>query len=108
MNGREQFMVTRLKIDPGNCMMKATVTVQRKPTCQKPNIEVDVCLETMCRNLDAFKEKYRTVSIHSYPEMMKDAIPHCICPIPLGVAKACEMEMGIGLRKDIRYELVRE
>jgi hypothetical protein len=101
-------MVTKLRIDPGNCMMKATVTVQRKSPGQKSNSEVDVYLETICGNLDAFKEKYRTVNARTYPAMMKDIIPHCICPIPLGVVKACEIEFGLGLRKDVKYEFVRE
>ncbi len=46
--------------------------------------------------------------MRTYPEMMKETIPHCICPIPLGVVKACEMEMGLGLKKDIEYKIVKE
>jgi len=95
--------VTKLRIDPGNCMIEATVTVRKKS-----NLEVDVFLETTCRNLCGFKEKYRTVSVRTYPEMMRECIPHCICPVPLGVLKACETEFGLGLRKDVKYEFVRE
>jgi hypothetical protein len=101
-------MVTKLRIDPGNCMMKATVTVQKKSPTQKSNLEADVCLETTCKNLDAFKDRYRTVSIRAYPAMMNDVIPHCVCPVPLGVVKACETEFGLGLRKDVKYEFVKE
>jgi hypothetical protein len=55
-------MVTKIEIDPGNCMVKATVSVQKKfNERQKPGMEVDVNLETTCKNLDAFKEKFKTV-----------------------------------------------
>ena len=101
-------MVTKLRIDPGNCMIKATVTVQKKSPVQKANSEVDVYLETVCRNLDAFKEKFKTVSLRTYAAMMKETIPHCICPVPLGVVKACETEFGLGLKKDVKYEFVKE
>jgi hypothetical protein len=102
-------MVTKVRIDPGNCMMKAVVTVQKKSNeRQNPRMEVEVYLESECKNLDAFKAKFKTLSMHNYPDMMKETIPHCICPIPLGVVKACEMEMGLGLKKDFKYEVMRE
>ncbi len=103
-------MVTKLKIDPGNCLIKAIVTVQKKiPNERKnPQMAVDIFIETSCKNLDAFKEKFKTVTMATYPQIMQEAIPHCICPIPLGVAKACEMEMGLGLKKDIKYEIEKE
>lgn len=77
-------MTTKLKIDPGNCMIKAVVTVQKKvPNERKnPQIQVNICIETPCRNLDDFKEKFKTVSMATYPQIMKEEIPHCICPIP--------------------------
>ncbi|MGA2682499.1 MAG: hypothetical protein ABSF44_11955 [Candidatus Bathyarchaeia archaeon] len=102
-------MVTKIRIDPGNCMMKAVVTVQKQSNeRQNPRMEVDVCLESECKNLDVFKMKFKTASMRTYPDMMKETIPHCICPIPLGVVKACEMEMGIGLKKNLTYEVVKE
>lgn len=102
-------MVTKIKIDPGNCMIKAMITVQKKSNeRQNPRMEVDVCLESECENLDVFKAKFKTVSMRTYPDMMKETIPHCICPIPLGVVKACEIEMGLGLKKDLKYEVIRE
>lgn len=103
-------MVIKLKIDPGNCMIKAVVTVQTKMPNERKNhrMEVDISIETQCKNLDAFKEKFKTVSMATYPQLMNEIIPHCICPIPLGVAKACEMEMGLGLKKDVKYEVERE
>ncbi len=103
-------MVTKIKIDPGNCMLKTIVTVQKKmPNERKnPKMEVDIAIETPCKNLDTFKEKFKTVNMTTYPQIMKETIPHCICPIPLGVVKACEMEMGLGLKKDVKYEIEKE
>ncbi len=102
-------MVTKIRINPGNCMMKAVVTVQKKSNeRQNPGMEVDVCLVSECKNLDVFKVKFKTISMRTYPDIMKETILHCICPVPLGVVKACEMEMGIGLKKDITYEVIRE
>jgi hypothetical protein len=90
-------------------MMKASVTVQKKSNeRQNPKTEVDVCLESECKNLDAFKVKFKTASMRTYPDIMKETIPHCICPIPLGVVKACEMKMGLGLKKDLKYEIIKE
>ena len=71
-------------------------------------MQVDIFIDTQCRTLDVFKEKFKTVSMTTYPQIMNETIPHCICPIPLGVAKACEMEMGLGLKKDLKFEVERE
>lgn len=103
-------MVTKLKIDPGNCMIKALITVQKKIPNERKNskMEVEISIETPCKNLDVFKEKFKTVSMATYPQIMNEIIPHCLCPVPLGVAKACEMEMGLGLKKDMKFEIERE
>jgi hypothetical protein len=92
-------MVSKLKIDPGNCKFLATVTAKKIS-----GKELEVCLETSCKNLETLKNKIKTVKMNDYAKIMVEPIPHCICPIPLGIIKACEAEFGLGLKKDMKYE----
>jgi hypothetical protein len=98
-------MVTKIRIEPGNCKMVTVASVEKNQ-----NRELVISVDCECKNLVAFKDAIKTVNMQKYGDILKASslIPHCICPIPMGVIKACEVEMGLGLKKDVKFEFITE
>jgi hypothetical protein len=102
-------MVTKVKIYPGIC--KFTTVAQAE---KQPNGELKIDVFSACPNLEAFKEGVKSlkaleaVNLPKYNAVLKagQTIPHACCPIPIGVIKACEVEIKFALKREVKIEFM--
>lgn len=102
-------VVTKVKIEPGICRFSAVAKVEKQP-----NGELKIDIFSGCPNLDAFKEAVKSVKIFDAVNMPNanailkagQTIPHSCCAIPIGVIKACEVEIKFALKKDVKIEFM--
>ncbi len=102
-------MVTKVKIYPGIC--KFTTVVQAE---KQPNSELKIDIFSACPNLEAFKEGVKSVKALEAVNVPKvnailkagQTLPHACCPIPVGVIKACEVEIKFALKSEVKIEFM--
>lgn len=102
-------MVTKVKINPGNCNFTTVAQVEKQP-----NGELKIDIFSACPNLNAFKEAIKTmkpfdaVNLPKFNKVLQSGqtIPHSCCPIPVGVIKACEVEIKFALKSEVKIEFM--
>jgi hypothetical protein len=102
------FMVTKVKIFPGVCQFTTVAQVE------KIGKEMKIEIFSGCPNLGLFKEALKTVPVFDTVNLSKfnavlkagQTIPHACCAIPVGVIKACEAEMKMALKREVKIEFM--
>ncbi len=104
--------MTKVKIDPGVCQFVAVVNVEKKT----PK-ELEINIESQCPNIGAFKEAIKTIQIADAVNRPKanlilkkaaESLPHSDCPIPIGIIKACMVEIHFAIKRDAKVEFITE
>ncbi len=101
-------MVTKVKISPGICKFITVAQVE------KIGKEMKIEIFSGCPNLEPFKEALKTVPMFDTVNLSKfnavlkagQTIPHACCAIPIGVIKACEVEMKMALKREVKIEFM--
>jgi hypothetical protein len=102
-------MVTKVKIYPGICKFTTVAQVEKQPTGE---LKIDIF--SACPNLTAFKDAVKSVKMMEAINLPKanailkagQTIPHSCCPIPVGVIKACEVEIKFALKSEVKIEFM--
>ncbi|MGD0072317.1 MAG: hypothetical protein ABSB71_12245 [Candidatus Bathyarchaeia archaeon] len=104
--------MVRVKVDPGICRFVTVIDVKKltdNSIGRAIDRELEVKIYSGCPNLDAFSQaiaKMKALDAVNLPKanlVLKRAVetlPHSSCPIPCGVIKACEAEIGFALKRD--------
>jgi hypothetical protein len=102
-------MVTKVKIFPGVCKFTTVAQVEKQP-----NNEFKIQIFSACPNLEAFKEgvkSVKTLEAVNFPKVNAilkagQTLPHACCPIPVGVIKACEVEIKFAVKGKVEIEFM--
>ncbi len=103
--------MTKLEIHPGACgfsvIMTATEVGPKK---------IRLTIETDCEHVKELSGNIEFLGIkdiygHSFGEdtvyqAAKKAIRHASCPVPCGIIKTAEAELGLAVRKDVLIHFV--
>jgi hypothetical protein len=102
-------MVTKVKIYPGICRFTTVAQAEKQHSGE---LKIDIF--SACPNLEAFKEGVKSmkaleaVNFPKFNAVLKAGltIPHSCCPIPVGVIKACEVEIKFALKSEVKIEFM--
>jgi hypothetical protein len=104
--------MTRLKIFPGSCgfitklaiwkIDKWTVGVEIKSECERLKAFNDDIVKVMLH--DIYHRPFNHCKIY---EMAGKADLHSGCPVPSGIIKAAEVELGLSLMKNVKIEFIK-
>jgi hypothetical protein len=102
--------MTKLVVDSGICGFTVTVTAE-KDSSKKVRITV----ETPCEMVNKMAEEIESLDVmaaftgHMNNPVYRAAahhVRHVACPVPAGIIKALEVELGLCLRKDSSIRFV--
>ena len=105
--------MTKVEIHPGICGFLVTVTAEEiGPKKVHLNIETD------CKEVKELASQIETLSVEdtfSFPfgedkvyQAAKRAIRHASCPVPCGIIKAAEAELGLAVKQDVLIHFKHE
>jgi len=105
-------MTTKACISPGACGLQTTVTVRSGGS------HCVIAIDTICAFVSSLADELTEVD-PLREVFMQDDIPriwqlavkhrlHAACPVPVGILKAIEVEMGLALPADVSITVSRE
>lgn len=104
--------MTKVEINPGACGFVVTVTVT-KVEPKKANIVI----QTDCEQVNKMASIITHLTIQDilgFPfaedkvyQAAKKAIRHASCPVPCGIIKAAEAELGLTVKQDVLIHFVQ-
>jgi hypothetical protein len=100
--------MTKVIINPGNCGFSVDVTVNKKKD-GKAAILIDTECEMVLNMLDDISLLETRASFTGYlnnPVYRSAAmhLQHVACPVPVGILKALEVEMGLCVSEEVRIK----
>lgn len=103
--------MTKVEINPGACGFLVTVIASKV----EPK-GVDIAIQTDCEQVNemASMVTYLTVQeILGFPlgedivyQTAKKVIRHASCPVPCGILKAAEVELGLAVKQDVLINFI--
>jgi len=103
--------MTKVEINPGACGFSVVVTA-----IEDGNKRVGIAIETDCEHVRELAEEViylTTQDILGFPfaedrvyQAAKRVIPHASCPVPCGIIKAAEAELGLAVKRDVLIHFI--
>ena len=103
--------MTKVEINPGACGFSVIVTATAGV-----DKEVRIAIETDCEHVRELVEEViylTTQDILGFPfaedrvyQAAKRVIPHASCPVPCGIIKAAEAELGLAVKRDVLIHFI--
>jgi len=105
--------MTKVHVESGICGFSSTIRVSKGK-----RRKVGLVIESTCEMVDVLGSELQELDmldvmknpIHQNPVYMKagQCKLHASCPVPCGVIKAAEAELGLALEKDVKMKFVTE
>lgn len=104
--------MTKVKVSPGICGFSVVITAQ-KGKDRKVLISLDTECEMVRKMLEdlAVLDMAAAFTGHLNNPVYRSAarhIRHAACPVPSGILKALEVELGVALPKDVSIIFLKE
>jgi len=104
--------MTKLEIRPGACGLSVAVTAKADV-----NKKVKILVEAECDEVKKFAQEIECLSVEDilgYPfaedkvyQAAKKTVRHASCPVPCGIIKAAEAELGLAVESDILIHFIK-
>lgn len=105
--------MTKLEIRPGACWLVVAVTAK-----VDANKKVKILVKAECEEVKKFVQEIECLSVEDilgYPfaedkvyQAAKKTIRHASCPVPCGIIKAAEAELGLAVKQDVLIHFLHE
>jgi len=104
--------MTKVSIEPGACGMTVLVEVEKKDrsTCT-------LKITSECKMAEKLGKELREISMADAFKKLTDnpvyrkgalCLKHVSCPVPSGVLKALEVELGLNVPKDVNITFIKD
>lgn len=103
--------MTKVEINPGACGFSVIVTAIPDGTKR-----VKITIESDCEQVKALAEGIELLTVEDilgFPfgedkvyQTAKKLIRHASCPVPCGIIKAAEAELGLAVKKDVLFHFI--
>lgn len=103
--------MTKVKINPGACGFSVMVTAIPDGTKR-----VKITIESDCEQVKALAEGIEFLTMEDilgFPfgedtvyQTAKKVIRHASCPVPCGIIKAAEAELGLAVKRDVLIHFI--
>lgn len=105
--------MSTVHVESGICGFSTTIRVSKGE-----RRKVGLAIESTCEMVDALGSELQELNmlevmknpINQNPVYMKasECELHASCPVPCGIIKAAEVELGLALKKDVKMKFVTE
>lgn len=105
--------MTNLEIRPGACGLTVAVTAKANV-----NKKVNILVKSEGEEVKKFAQEIECLSIEDilgYPfaedkvsQAAKKTVRHASCPVPCGILKAAEAELGLAMKQDVFIHFIQE
>ena len=103
--------MTKVEINPGACGFSVVVTA-----IEDGNKRVGIAIETDCEQVKELAKEIEYLTIQDilgFPfgedivyQAAKKVIRHAGCPVPCGIIKAAEAELGLAVKRDVLIHFI--
>jgi hypothetical protein len=104
--------MTKVEINPGACGFSVVVTA-----IEDGNKRVRIAIETDCEQMKELAQRIEHLAIQDilgFPfgedrvyQAAKRVIRHASCPVPCGIIKAAEAELGLAVKRDVFIHFIQ-
>jgi len=105
--------MTKVEINPGACGFSVIVTAT---AIADENKKVGIAIETDCEQVKELAKEIEYLTIQDilgFPfgedivyQAAKKVIRHAGCPVPSGIIKAAEAELGLAVKRDVLIHFI--
>ncbi len=104
--------MTKVRVNPGQCGMKAVIEVTKKDKAS-----FDLKITSPCDMAMKLAEEIQTLTTTDAFKKFIDnlvykkgatCVKHVACPVPCAILKALEVEAGLGVPKDVSIVFVKD
>jgi hypothetical protein len=102
----------KVMVNPGVCGLKTTIVAEMDPETMKVKFTVEsdcAGIRKMAASLgdvDVYSEMGVGFTNSAVYKAANDSLGHLACPVPCAFVKAMEAAGGLGLKKNVSFEIV--